>query len=109
MSSQPEFLIDATYKLHPDDVPAFRTLAAEMVVVSRRRPGCTSFDIAQDVTDPTVFRLIEGWETRADLDAHFASAPFQALLADMLKLRVFDRHADAIFVSGVEALPMPSA
>lgn len=107
MSEQPEFVINATYRLHPDDVSAFRERAVEMVRVSRLRDGCTFFDIMQDVTDPATFRLVEGWTSRAALDAHFASAPFQALLGEMLRLRVLDRHADAIFVSRVEALPMP--
>ena len=72
------------------------------------RDGCAFLDVAQDVSDPAIFRLIEGWRDQAALDAHLASGEFQAVLKEAAALGIVDRSADVYSIAGMKALNMPS-
>jgi (4S)-4-hydroxy-5-phosphonooxypentane-2,3-dione isomerase len=47
-----------------------------------REPGCQRFDVHQERSDPTLFFLIEVYSDQAALDAHRASAHYQAFRED---------------------------
>jgi quinol monooxygenase YgiN len=47
-----------------------------------REPGCQRFDVHQERSDPTLFFLIEAYSDQAALDAHRASAHYQAFRED---------------------------
>ncbi len=64
MTETPALLIYTTYRLLPDDVAAFRSLAWRMATAAKARDGCVFLDGAQDANDPATFRLIEGGGTR---------------------------------------------
>jgi quinol monooxygenase YgiN len=42
-----------------------------LLAPTRAESGCTTFDLLQDTTDPTVFVLCENWKDQVALDAHF--------------------------------------
>lgn len=46
--------------------PALLKLAAE----SRKEAGCISYAVVRDISDPSVFALVEEWTSVAALDAH---------------------------------------
>ena len=92
-------LVYTTYRLAPDDVEAFRSLATRLKVMASSREGCAFLDVAQDVSDPATFRLIEEWRDQAALDAHGASAEFQAVLKDAAALEIVGRVIDVYSVS----------
>ena len=60
MTKTPALLIYTTYRLVPDDVDTFRFLALRMTTTAKSRDGCAFLDVAQDISDPATFRLIEG-------------------------------------------------
>ncbi len=106
--SIPTFLINATYRIHPEDISAYSALAARMVKAAARREGCSFISAAQDVLDVATFHLLEGWESRDNFDSHIASSDFQGILKEAMKLRIIDRFGDIVFVSSVEKLDMPT-
>lgn len=88
--------IVGSYKLDPQDAPAFAKIAAESVAQTVNKPGCIYYIISQDLTEAGVFYLSEGWATQAALDAHATSPDFQKTLQEALKLRILGRQ---IYVS----------
>jgi quinol monooxygenase YgiN len=50
------------------------------VAPTRREPGCVRYELAQSVTDPDEFVMLEEWRSQADLDAHMASPHVAQLL-----------------------------
>ena len=104
----PALLSKATYHLHIDDVAAFKLIAIRVAQAAREQAGCIFFDAAQNLADPTLINLIEGWDSHDTLAAFAASNGFQALLKEAMALRILDRSVSVYLVSGVENPPMPS-
>ncbi len=99
MTETPALLVYTTYRLVPADVEAFRSLAMRMTATARSRDGCVFLDVAQDVSDPATFRLIEGWRDQAALDAHGASDEFQTVLKDAASLGITGRSIDVYSIA----------
>ena len=91
MTEGPELLIYTTYRLQANDVEPFQALAMRMGAAARKSDGCAFLDVTQDVGDPGIFRLVEGWHDQAALDAHSASAEFKAQLKEAKALAIIDR------------------
>ncbi len=108
MTETPALLIYTTYRLLPDDVEAFRSLALRMATTAKARDGCAFLDVAQDAGDPATFRLIEGWRDQAALDAHGASGEFQSVLKDAAALGIVGRSIDVYLVAEKKTVDMPS-
>lgn len=56
---------------------------AKASVVSRDDHGCLAYSFQSNVEDSNSFTSIERWESRADLDAHLASAHVADLVATL--------------------------
>ncbi len=108
LSIKPGLAVNAVYKLHEDDVPTFLEIARSLVEVTNGTPGCVYFTIAQDVVDPTQFRLSEAWTDKDALGAYGESETFQSSLAETMKLRVLDRSGVMLTLSDAQPLEMPS-
>lgn len=106
--NDPVFLIKATYSLDPGDVEAFKAIAAQLAISASQRPGCAFLNATQDVLDPRIFYLLEGWDSQAAFEAQLNSEAFQALLKQALALRIAARSGTRYQVSAVEPLPMPA-
>ncbi|HWU71902.1 MAG TPA: antibiotic biosynthesis monooxygenase [Sphingomonas sp.] len=102
------FVISAKYVLDPTDTAAFKDLAARMAQAARRRSGCSFLNAAQDVLDPNIFHLTEGWTGQSELAEHFNSDEFQTILKEALGLRIRERSGTIYLVSGTQPLEMPS-
>ena len=108
MTDTPALLIYTTYRLVPDDVDAFRSLALRMAASAKARDGCAFLDVAQDVGDPSTFRLVEGWRDQAALDAHGASDALQTVLEEAAALGIIGRSIDVYSVAERKTVDMPS-
>ena len=84
--------IVGTYRVDPADAAAFASIAAGSVPATVSKMGCLYYIASQDVNEPGVFHLSEGWSDKAALDAHTSSADFQAMLAQAMKLRILSRE-----------------
>ena len=92
-TSTHEFLsLLGSYRIDPADADAFARIAAESVGVISQKEGCLYYIASQDLLQPGVFHLAEGWSGQAALDAHMNSADFKAMLENAMKLRVLGRE-----------------
>lgn len=57
----------------PGKVEELRALLRGLVEPTRREPGCVTYELLQNKTDPTDFTFVEEWRSEADLDAHLQS------------------------------------
>ena len=79
-----------------------------MTTTAKSRDGCAFLDVAQDISEPAIFRLIEGWRDQSALDAHGASVEFQTVMKDAAALRVVGRSIDVYSVTDKKTVDMPS-
>jgi len=84
--------IVGTYRVDPADAAAFASIAAGSVPATASKPGCLYYIASQDVSEPGVFHLSEGWVDKAALDAHTSSPDFNAMLEKAMKLRILSRE-----------------
>lgn len=64
-----------------------RRVRDEMLVPTRREPGCIRYCFYQDIEDPNAFSFVEEWESWEALNDHFRSGHvghFLAGLGDLL-------------------------
>jgi quinol monooxygenase YgiN len=54
-------------------VDTVRDAIAKMESESRKEPGCHTYAFSVDISDPTLVRIIERWESMDDLKAHFGT------------------------------------
>ena len=77
-----------------------------MAAWAGRQDGCVFLEVAQDLTDPATFNLLESWRDEAAVDAHDASDEFQAIMGEAASLKIVERVADVYSVSGAKQLDM---
>ena len=58
----------------PGKIEELRVVLQGLVEPTRREPGCVTYELLQNMADPTDFTFVEEWSSNADLDAHLQSA-----------------------------------
>lgn len=97
LSDSGNFLsITGSYKSDPQDASAFASIATESMAKSVGKPGCLYYILSQDLTEPNVFHLADGWASQTASDEHLASADFRETLEEAFRLRILSRE---IYVS----------
>jgi quinol monooxygenase YgiN len=76
-------IITATAQFAPEHVEQVYAASAIMTKASQAEDGCIDYAFAQDVTDPTIFRIVEIWEDDAALARHF-KMPHMAVFSETL-------------------------
>lgn len=56
--------------LRVKDAEAFKKLAADVILNTRKEPGCLRYDLLQDVEDPNKFLFIEEYRDEEAFQAH---------------------------------------
>lgn len=74
-------VVNARVQARPDTADELASLLAPLAAVSRRDPGCLSYEFYRDLEDPTLFCSVETWTTRTDLDEHLGAPHTAQLLA----------------------------
>lgn len=106
--THPAFLISAKYVVDPQDNAAYKALLARAAETANQRSGCFFLNAAQDVLDPNVFHLTEGWASEEAFTEQLNSDEFQYVLKEALKLRIVHRSGTKYIVADSQALEMPS-
>lgn len=57
----------------PGKADEVRSILSELVELTHKEPGCITYELWQNKSDPTDFTFVEEWESDAALDAHAAS------------------------------------
>lgn len=50
-----------------------RQLLADRAIASRAEPGCAGYEVAELVSEPATFLIVETWRSREEMRAHFTS------------------------------------
>ena len=69
-------------------IDAYHALAGELVAETRKESGNISYTLNQSTDNPQLHAMIEIWESREALEAHFASAHFQRIVPQFAALAV---------------------
>lgn len=67
----------------PDKIEATQAALLQLVAATLQEPGCISYELLQNLEDPTEFTFIEEWKSAAALEAHFASEHMQAAISQL--------------------------
>ena len=59
---------------HPDSIDEVRSCLTELIEPTRKEPGCISYELLQNRSDPSDFTFIEEWESDGALEAHLNTA-----------------------------------
>jgi quinol monooxygenase YgiN len=86
-------------------VARMKQAMAGMERASRAEPGCFEYAFATDVSDPTIVRIVERWESLEALRAHFATPHMAAFQAAMQKDPPAGMELKAY---RVEEIPLPT-
>lgn len=68
------FRVIARVIAKPDTVTQVRTILASLVEPTRQEPGCLSYQLLQNRSEPADFTFIEEWASAEAEQAHFMTA-----------------------------------
>lgn len=106
--STPALLVKTTYQVNPEDAEAFKNITQRMAEDARQREGNAFLLAAQDVSNPAIFHLTEGWENQQAIDKHVANEDFQRVLAEAMQLRIESRSVTVFEVSRSYDVNLPA-
>lgn len=81
-------VVQGEIRVHPDDMPAVRALAAPLIAATRAEPGNQAYAFAEDLSEPGLIHVVERWADEASITAHNATPHLAAFTGGFLKLRV---------------------
>ena len=94
-------IINAEVRVGEGAIAQVSEAIATMEAASLQEPGCQVYAFSVDVSDPTMVRITERWDSMDDLKKHFTEphmADFQAALssADILSMDVQAYEANPV-------------
>jgi quinol monooxygenase YgiN len=81
-----------TFRFPLEAVERARPLMRAVIEATLAEPGCIAYSYAEDVAEPGLFRVMEQWDSREALAAHFATAHMKAWGEQRAALGFFDRR-----------------
>jgi len=63
-----------------------RSYLTELIEPTRKEPGCVSYELLQNRSDPTDFTFVEEWESDGALEAHLNTAHIRNAIASLAGL-----------------------
>lgn len=96
-------VITGTIRLPADRIAQARPAMLAMISASRAEAGCIAYSYARDLIDPALFHVVEQWQDRAALAAHFAAPHLAQWRGQFAALGIHDRNLQLI-----EGVPEPT-
>jgi len=85
----------------PNAADKARAILQELVVQSRREPGCLAYELYQQSRQPHVFQTVERWQDQAAADAHLLSPHVAAVFVVAMPLLAAEPEIEAyVLASG---------
>ncbi len=81
-----------TFRFPPEALEEARPLMRAVIEATLAEPGCRAYSYAEDVAEPGLFRVMELWDSRDALSAHFRTAHMQQWSEARAALGFFDRR-----------------
>lgn len=63
----------------------------ELIAETHKEQGCISYELYQDTENPCILTMIETWENKACLEAHFVTEHFKRLVPEIGKLKISEK------------------
>ena len=81
-----------------DKVDEAREVLRGLIAPTNQEPGCISYEMLENLDDPTQFTFVEEYQDGSALEAHFGTAhigglltQFESLFAEELDLRKYSK------------------
>ena len=97
-------LVSGHFRLQPERIAEARAEMMRVIEASLAEDGCRAYSYAQDIAEPGLFRVHEEWDSRAALDAHFATAHMKRWQAERDKLGFNDRQINVYEIAAAAPL-----
>ena len=81
-----------TFRFPAEALDRARPLMRDVIDATLAEPGCHAYSYAEDVAEPGLFRVMEQWDSREALAAHFRTPHMQAWAEQRAALGFFDRR-----------------
>lgn len=81
-----------------------RPLMQAVIEATLTEPGCRAYSYAEDVAEPGLFRVMELWDSREALSAHFEAPHMREWSERRAALGFFDRHISLHEIGAAEEL-----
>lgn len=85
--SESHIRVVARFSAKPDRIEDVKRVLSEFVAPTRKEDGCITYDLLQNLNNPTDLTFVEEWTSEAALERHLASehiARGRALLPGIL-------------------------
>jgi quinol monooxygenase YgiN len=67
----------------PDKINQLRAVLLELIAPTRNEVGCITYELLQNLSDPTDFTFVEEWSSNEDLEAHLQSSHIAAAIGKL--------------------------
>jgi len=84
-----------SFRFPPEAIEQARPLMCAVIEATLGEPGCRAYSYAEDVADPGLFRVVELWDSREALSAHFDAPHMKVWAGQRAALGFFDRQVAA--------------
>jgi quinol monooxygenase YgiN len=65
----------------PDSIDGVRSCLSDLIEPTRKEPGCISYELLQNKSDPSDFTFVEEWESDDAMDAHLKTDHLQKAIS----------------------------
>ena len=93
-----------TFRFPPEALEQARPLMRAVIEATLAEPGCRAYSYAEDVAEPGLFRVMEQWDGREALSAHFETPHMKQWVDRRAALGFCDRQIAAHPVGAAEEL-----
>lgn len=93
-----------SFRFPLEAVEQARPLMRAVIEATLAEAGCRAYSYAEDVAEPGLFRVIEQWDSRDALTAHFATPHMKVWAEQRAALGFFDRRIVLHEIGPAEAL-----
>ena len=93
-----------SFRFPLEAVEQARPLMRAVIEATLAEDGCRAYSYAEDVAEPGLFRVLEQWDSRAALAAHFATPHMKAWAEQRMALGFYDRDISVYDLGAAEAL-----
>ena len=93
-----------SFRFAPETVEQAKPLMAAVVAATLAEPGCRAYSYAEDVVEPGLFRVMELWDSREALAAHFETPHMKSWTEQRAALGFSDRRIAAYEIGAAEEL-----
>lgn len=69
-----------------NQITKFKTLTEELILETRKEPGCISYSLFEDTKHRNILTFIEEWESQKAVDKHFNTSHFTRIVPQLKPL-----------------------